>query len=354
LVESVKKELKNPSIPFSGRYDFQKDVERQDAEPLSEDLLQAKDVAERCPRYLFRAHSSKSGSDPRLNTLQAIQTHADLHGPFRNSIRDYTQRELFICAYHHLTSAEGLSPFSSWSQSLSFVLGWAHKKFPTEPDVGISIIGTKKLSARNVCLYIPELRNIFPEQQGLYPYKCEFFCFGTVSGDAHKAVRYKDLLDANLVQYLHLRQGDPEFEPIIDSAVTVSAAFGPVLRVPVLLYLLGLEREEVKDKLEDRIVAWPQLYGPDGLLMGWVHDHTIMKPGFALGTGFKETGPAIGLLRTITVLVHNRVTGNGSKNDDDSTIEQFYASAAQQTEPDKAAQKRQAKLDKELFIDMKS
>lgn len=165
----------------------------RDQEGLSSEV---KSLSQSTPRFLFRVWSKGFGVRPAPNTVDAIipAAFSEREGPA--SIYDMSKDQVARILEHHLQKAhvpETGTVFSSWSQSLPFVLDYARfRATDGETDIYISVIDTTLLAEENVVLHAPALK-LFTDKPLLLD-QYEYLAFGTITGRAHSAVSYRTLL----------------------------------------------------------------------------------------------------------------------------------------------------------------
>ncbi|KAK5686900.1 hypothetical protein LTS10_001035 [Elasticomyces elasticus] len=139
-----------------------------------------REVADKTPRYLFRAWTPISGGNARLNTQDAITPHAFLDEPGPASIDEVAPYTLLSLWNGHYGGSRVLSVFSSWSHQTLTVFG----------KVGghLSVIDTKGLAPYNVVAFTADHRLT---RLGLIGGPHEYLIFGVVSGTCLRAVDIK-------------------------------------------------------------------------------------------------------------------------------------------------------------------
>ncbi|KAK5746661.1 hypothetical protein LTR17_000677 [Elasticomyces elasticus] len=197
-------------------------------------------VADPIPRYLFRAWSSTSGGDPRLNTRDAITPHAFVNGDGPASFQDLPEAQIRSLWNDHFGGAGVTSCFDFWSQSLQVSI------------CGLGLEG---------CWY-------------------EYYIFGTVSGDAHRAVRLQDFprVEGTLKGCVLLPKMLITLDDIDQAGGAVAAArqrgalFGPKFELAVACqFLAGFYLPCLK--LPEKVVK--QLAEGDDVQQEWLDDPTI-------------------------------------------------------------------------------
>ncbi|KAK6008148.1 hypothetical protein QM012_000051 [Aureobasidium pullulans] len=167
------------------------------------------------PRYLFRMWHAGSGGNKKLNTTERITPLAFNEKTCHKSVYDMSAHEFVDNTRSHLYGDRVATEFSSWSASPRFVLHYAtHER----KDAYIAIIDTLGLRRdnKNDMFYVPTLAPIF-DNLGLArvpnysAYDWEFLVHGVVEGRHYKAVSFKSLCDAGLVDYL------PTLETYVDA-----------------------------------------------------------------------------------------------------------------------------------------
>lgn len=144
----------------------------------------------RLPRIVFRYWSDTSGGFHGLNTTDAItpgaySVHNRSEHPssyFYHLDANYVRR---IANVHIGYSSEEHTIFSSWSQSLSTVLGMSHE----QPNSHISILDLTLLDKSNVVLHTEQMVRL---RLSDISYPDELLAFGVISGPAYQAVLRSD------------------------------------------------------------------------------------------------------------------------------------------------------------------
>ncbi|KAK4949235.1 hypothetical protein LTR10_011851 [Elasticomyces elasticus] len=227
-------------------------------------------VADPIPRYLFRAWSSTSGGDPRLNTRDAITPHAFVNGDGPASFQDLPEAQIRSLWNDHFGGAGVTSCFSSWSQSLQVsIAGYGHS------HGYLSIVDTQKLASHNFVAYTHSYQSF-----GLDGCWYEYYIFGTVSGDAHRAVRLQDFprVEGTLKGCVLLPKMLITLDDIAQAGGAVAAArqrgvlFGPKSELAVACqFLAGFYLP--CSKLPEKVVK--QLAEGDDVQKEWLDDPTI-------------------------------------------------------------------------------
>lgn len=163
------------------------------------------------PRFLFRVWTEKSGGDARLNTTQAITPAAFLdaaHAP--EKFEEMPIKKLKNLAELHVRQEHGSgfkTTFSSWSQSLGFVLSWAISFYrPSTTAMAtrhISILDTSLISKENVILSFPTMRKHLGAK--LPNWSVEFLIYGVVEGPGYCAVPFRNWAKAGLQAFIPSR-----------------------------------------------------------------------------------------------------------------------------------------------------
>jgi hypothetical protein len=234
-------------------------------------------IARHSPRYLFRGHSPKSGGDLRLNTVDAITTHAALDGTAPESIHDVDPQDLISNINAHLGWSQVRSRFSSWSPSLQFAMSVVSAR----SDAVISIVDTKMLPSSVLMLHTVALSQLFEGKS--YSYPQEALCYGTVTGKAHRAVRYADLVKHGIHQL--------SIKPSVQKALTLGELFGPTFTIPSAVYVAS-----TTPHLKSELV---RTLSPDHLPKDWIDDASIMQQGYAHHGNMPEAISAINILREL-------------------------------------------------------
>ncbi|KAF2481373.1 hypothetical protein BDY17DRAFT_187544 [Neohortaea acidophila] len=193
------------------------------------------------PRFLFRAwhnNASKfgsrfvSGGTVGLNTTKAITPLAFYRGDAPKSVYELTREDFGSLASAHVCGEDSVTPFSSWSASLTFVLAFLLDSFAKTDDIYISIIDTKELWASNPVFWVPSLL-FLPDYIPNYE---EYLLYGVVQGRWHKSVPLRKFLDARLglhgIEGCFVNGVTPES---MERAATVARAYGPDFALPVYL-----------------------------------------------------------------------------------------------------------------------
>ena len=220
-----------------------KSLEITNAKSTDPSLKQTIDsIHSKAPRFLFRVWSSYSGGNAALNTAEAITPHSFLLGSPPAKMYQLGREEIYeTTTAHFLAEKRPLSHFSSWSQSLRFVLCWASDKFLLgEPNVTISVLDTKRLPPQNKVLATEALHLIHPKIHG-YPW--EYLIFGPVSGTVHASASWQSIQAHSNGTLLKLSKSYAEIRPpssegCVALAKDVGALFGKRLELAVMVYLL--------------------------------------------------------------------------------------------------------------------
>ncbi|KAK5174546.1 uncharacterized protein LTR77_001627 [Saxophila tyrrhenica] len=257
---------------------------------------QLEEISRRTPRYLFRFHHSRSGGDAKLNTREAIITHADLHGNFPDSVYDLPLERLRELVTAHLSNQDCDSPFSSWSHSLNFVLA---RCAANVPGGSMSILDTKKLPARNTVLYTAAMKPVIGAKVNFW----EYLCFGTVvSGEAHRIVSYERLLRRGSeffpARELPVGHPHPGFyqilseKDVLEQAKHVVELFDDHFRLPVTIFLLAHHYADIPEGLTRTL-------RPADVPVEWCDDPAIIKKGYALAYPYLDATIAIDCFRNL-------------------------------------------------------
>lgn len=308
--------------------------------------VQVELASRRVPRFLFRVWDKFSGGNEHLNTVNAITPHAFYHREGPSSIHDIPRYELASLASEHLAgSRHTSSPFSSWSQSFSFIVSWATQK----TDGYISVIDTKRLGAHNKILYTMDMGVISQSIKG-FQYEC--LAFGTISGSAHKAVSFRDIMIATNSDTVGVP--GPLQKPLrlmsTKEAIQirrVAELFGPAFALPVHAHILSRylrmttweERREVLDILLCHSVP-----------SDWAEDPTIVTEQCSHGN-FRETAMAIRLMRALVREDEGKAAGQQIEGDVGGA-EQAVAHTGQTAEQAVLRSSRVPRMVKELYIDL--
>ncbi|KAK3645535.1 hypothetical protein LTR56_002976 [Elasticomyces elasticus] len=221
------------------------------------------------PRYLFRAWSGASGGDPRLNTTEAITPHACVNGDGPASFQDLPEAQIRSLWDGHFDGT-GVNSVFSWSQSLQFsICGYGNS------HGYLSIVDTQQLASHNFVAYTHSYRSF-----GLQGCWYEYYIFGTVSGDAHRAVRLQDFprVEGTLKGCVLLPKMLITLDDIAQAGGAVAAArqrgaiFGPKFELVVACqFLAGFYLP--CSKLPEKVVK--QLAEGDDVQQEWLEDPTI-------------------------------------------------------------------------------
>ncbi|KAK3718542.1 hypothetical protein LTR37_005046 [Vermiconidia calcicola] len=317
---------------------------------------QLRAAARKCPRFLFRVWSSASGGNKRLNTVDAIIPRAFLNGKGPTDISELFPGKLANLVSAHWSGEHVATVFSSWSQSLHYVLIWANSIASGSgrySNVHISIIDTKRLPDSNPVFWTPALARISP---GLPYCPWEFLAFGTISGPAHKAVKYDELMELGISKLidltpLHLREpGLATSETVsIQEAITlvkrISEQFGQDFAVPAAVYLLSCH--DCHDTVDEQTAV--NLFAEADIPQAWHDDPTIMIDDVFIG-GFEDVQTAIALLRKLVENARGDGESVGMKRESDTPP----TADLELVEGQNAARKprRMLKVMKDLDIDM--
>lgn len=208
------------------------------------------------PRYLFRYWAKSSGGNAKLNSTAAITPLAFLKTPDLPSFYQTPQSTLRHITDGHLEAAPVTTLFSSWSQSLPFVMSMASGARGLHGP-HISILDTRDLPEQNVILHTSHMNKLF----GTDVFNYEFLAFGTIKGDYHKAVPFREFL-----AYLALRR-TPDVRSMKDypaktvtEAIRVATTYGTAFAVIVAAHLLAssLEKADMRHAMERLAeMAWP-------------------------------------------------------------------------------------------------
>lgn len=239
-----------------------------------EDLRKEIDAAwKTIPRFLFRIWTEKSGGNARLNTTKAITPAA-----FLDSARPPKKFEevpiygLQTTAGLHVRNKPWAYTFySSWSQSLGFILSWATSNSSPaalhHSSRHISILDTSLISKDNVILSFPTMRKHLGADLPEFSFSLEFLIYGVVEGPGYCAVPFDDWLQAGIQTFIPrsgLRgfgypdpysPGNVVTNPIskdkIEIAKHVANLYPADFQVAIALYLLsvGIDVRREKDKV---------------------------------------------------------------------------------------------------------
>lgn len=167
-----------------------------------------------------------------LNTTKAITPLAFYRGDAPKSVYELTREDFGSLASAHVRGEDSVTPFSSWSASLTFVLAFLLDSFAKTDDIYISIIDTKELWASNPVFWVPSLL-FLPDYIPNYE---EYLLYGVVQGRWHKSVPLRKFLDAGLglrgIEGCFVNGVPPES---MERAATVVRAYGPDFALPVYL-----------------------------------------------------------------------------------------------------------------------
>ncbi|KAK5743079.1 hypothetical protein LTR17_002839 [Elasticomyces elasticus] len=227
-------------------------------------------VADPIPRYLFRAWSGASGGDPQLNTTEAITPHAFVNGDGRALFQDLPEAQVRSLWDGHFDGTGVDSVFSSWSQSLQFsIRGYGNS------HGYLSIVDTQQLASHNFVAYTHSYRSF-----GLEGCWYEYYIFGTVSGDAHRAVSLQSFpgVEGSLKGYVLCPKLLISLEDVAQTGGVVAAArqrgalFGPKFELAVACqFLAGFYLP--CSKLPEKVVK--QLAEGDDVQQEWLDEPTI-------------------------------------------------------------------------------
>ncbi|KAG9513587.1 hypothetical protein KCV07_g8646, partial [Aureobasidium melanogenum] len=159
------------------------------------------------PRYLFRMWHPKSGGNANLNTTERITPLAFLKGKGHKSVYDMSVKDFVDNTTQHLhTKNNFVTEFSSWSASPRFVFHYATSRRET---ACIAIIDTQGLQMDNgnAMFHVPALQSIFGHPaarrgSSYEMYNWEYLVHGVVEGEHYKAVSFRSLCDAGLIEHL--------------------------------------------------------------------------------------------------------------------------------------------------------
>lgn len=142
-------------------------------------------MEQRAPRFLFRAWNGRSGGDRRLNTEQAVTSHADLHGKAPAAIEEVPQEILTALTTGHYAGWHVESPFSCWTGSLDYAYRLSCC-LNAGDDGHLAVVDTSLLPARNRVLYADKMYQVAP--QVMLNRADDYLITGTVEGQAYAAV----------------------------------------------------------------------------------------------------------------------------------------------------------------------
>ena len=170
-------------------------------------------------------------------------------------------------------------------------------------DVHISIIDTKRLNDRNLIVSTPSMQINADHIPRTYIH--EFLAFGVISGVAHKAVVFSDLLEKNLPKLLHFANDayrhftmhgfqNPSIPKAVDESAVVreiSKLFGKDFALRITAYLMAL-----RDRSEEEVAIILEETSHFEVPHDWRQDPTIMTNEVDYA-GFMGAERAILLLR---------------------------------------------------------
>lgn len=197
------------------------------------------------PRFLFRAWSPVSGGDARLNTTTAITPHAFLDKDGPSSFYDVHREDLAFLARSHLWGEYCESVFSSWSQSLAFVLSLA--LYIQQPETSyVGVIDTKRLPRKNVILHTTKMRFLSDDFEISDCYKWEYLAFGIISGEAYRAVAVQEFIKQGYDSSAWNAPALPVPRKVRRSR-RLARLYGQQFELPITVYLLCLNERKVND-----------------------------------------------------------------------------------------------------------
>jgi hypothetical protein len=283
-------------------------------------MLTSPVLSQQTPRFLFRAWSSKSGGNPQLNTPTAITPRAFLNQQGPASIYDIPREKLAKLTVEHLGAWCFDTPFSSWSQSLGFVISEALRRHEDDLEYAhISVIDTKRLPKKNVVLYPPKLEFM---SKGMRRYSwctMEYLAFGTISGDALRAVPLKKFIASGYSLKSPSRSSDSiTLQTKVQNARALSALFGKGFELPMMAYLLSFHTEVLYKHWMHCFKPWATKCGEkwtdaekelvmDELLSfdvpeDWYVDSTILNTQNDFLGGYADAMLAVDLLQRLVLM----------------------------------------------------
>ncbi|KAK5686901.1 hypothetical protein LTS10_001036 [Elasticomyces elasticus] len=189
------------------------------------------------PRFFFRAWSSASGGDPRLNTTNAITPHAFVGGGGPASIRELSAKQIRLLWKGHYQGAVVNSVLSSWSQS------WlASASVHGTADGYLSILDTTRLKEHNFVAQTARCCKL-----GLIGDDYEYYIFGIVSGEAYNSVPLGKIPGLKVVQWagagkwsrlILTHDGVHDETQAVAASTQCSALFGPAFELAMICYFL--------------------------------------------------------------------------------------------------------------------
>ncbi|KAK4618051.1 hypothetical protein CLAFUW4_11950 [Fulvia fulva] len=176
-------------------------------------------------------------------------------------------------------------------------------------DIHISIIDTKYLAPENALMSTMTADRICDY---IFPFRDEFFAFGTISGPAHHAIPCAAIKD-RLPTFLLENEEDDIIYPVcagweecIEDAGAIAKLLPPRVQAAFAAHLLVMHDEKHPagcERRNEEIVAFLSTFD-DGIMTSLAVDDTIMQPGFAATHGYNEADRAAALLRG---LVYNQL-----------------------------------------------
>ncbi|KAK4618333.1 hypothetical protein CLAFUW4_12006 [Fulvia fulva] len=191
------------------------------------DLRTIEGAQSHIPRYLFRYWRSKGsipGHTSECNTPDSITPKLLLpnSSTFSSDFFSYTKTQLGAWAMSHMSQdgnrsiiSEGsddgggsdggdgpdddpMTPYSTWSQSLAYVIAWAldaRKRFPAdETDAHVCILDTTKVD--NVILHSEDIEIYISDL--VTKDRWQYLAFGVISGAGYEAVKVDALMREGL------------------------------------------------------------------------------------------------------------------------------------------------------------
>ncbi|KAK4502859.1 hypothetical protein PRZ48_006285 [Zasmidium cellare] len=285
-----------------------------------EQLRQKIDVlAEGTPRFLFRFWSEQSGGNKDLNTIEKITPHAFLDKEGPEALHKMKLSDIHDLSLGHLTGKRLPSVFSSWSQSLPLLLGWAQRQVRDRGRKGmhISVLDTAKVDASNTILHTDALRIVAntPWDEGRY--RWEYLIFGVVKTPAYRAIPLKyfeptlvpsppmsSTLPSTVQPLLNHILQQPKVERKIDMINEIAQRYGNQLEVPVAAHLMAMVLDRGKDTAkQDEYLA--NLASTMPIPPELAHDPKIMDHEVNYH-GYMECFRAHELLQKLVVIKHGR------------------------------------------------
>lgn len=255
--------------------------------PIYEDIRKA---SQSVPRYLFRAWCSFSGGNAELNTVEQITPNAFYKRTAPDSIFNIAPQMFDQSIAGHLGGGPTRSYFSSWSDSIAFVMSVA----VGTPNAHVAVVDTTRLPARNNIHWCGD--RSLPRLGGLFQYPEEYQIFGVISGEAYKAVPCQPLLQSlgeDMEAFLSYA-GVPMAFPI-EGIVEWAKLYGKDYELIVAVFVISINKNISQDtKILDTLKA--ELHIPENLFQNPAILESASKNYF----GWTESDRALEALQVLT------------------------------------------------------